>query len=83
MTRRAFTFGLLFTIREQNASEVISQIERDGREHNKVMDALMKRVKYVRIEGDAVGCGFLRKLSGINHKIGDGFEKLAEIYGGK
>lgn len=83
MTRRLFIVSIVAALDRETASDVISQIERNGREYNKTYDTLIKRVKYIRPEGDAVTCGLLRRMAELNHKIGEGFTKLADIYGGK
>lgn len=83
MTRRIFIAGFVATFSDRKASDVIAQIEKDGKDYNKTYDALIKRVKYIRPEGDAVTCGLLRRMAELNHKIGEGFTKLADIYGEK
>ena len=81
--RDILQLAIAFVAERRDAGQIAREIESLGRDHNKVYDLLIKRSKYFNLQGDAVGCGWLRKLGEINGKIGEKFMELAEIFGGK
>ena len=80
MTRRDFSGIMLsFVIKDdKNTSRIVKEIEEANKEQDKVYKLLLQRSKFISPRGDAVACGWLRKMSALGHRVSDGFQELAE-----
>lgn len=85
MTRRAFFSLITVAVSQTVGAEkrdlrsLIEAIGKQDAEYSKVVTLISKRQSFFNPKGDAVICGWFRRLGELSHKTGDCHEEVARI----